>query len=169
MDNPLMGMEPPTESIGPWWPLIGVGISVLIAAVSAIWAAWLQLRMAKSAREEKENEAKREQIFQQEQSKQAFELEQLKKEFEQRKDLVDTLQSQLKEQLEEGRKMRAELKAARDEVVSRDKSNRDEILARDNIILELRDRISHLEREMKNMEQEQASMRQAHSTGVTTP
>jgi predicted RNase H-like nuclease (RuvC/YqgF family) len=177
MDNPLTGIEPPTESIAPWWPIIGVAISMLVAAVSAMWAAWMQFQQWRNQREDKTIDREREQLIQAEQRKQAIELEQLKQEFEQRQKLFETLQAQLREQLDEGRSMRKELAEAREELVKRDQVSRVELQNRDNTISELKStivtlnmRISHLEREVKQMEQSQnLHLRQAHSTGVTTP
>lgn len=175
LQNPLTGMEPPSESIAPWWPLIGVGISILIAAISAAWAAWMQFRQWKNQRDDKLIEKQKEQEIQSEQRKQAIELEQLKQEFEQRQKLFSTLQDQLKVQLEEGRAMRKELADAREELVKRDRENRVELQSRDNTIGELKStivtlnqRISHLEKEVKQMEQSQAQhIRAAHAAGVT--
>jgi len=184
MDNPLTGMEPPTESIAPWWPLVGVAISMLVAAVSAMWAAWMQFRQWRNAREEKVIDKEKEQAIQQEQRKQAVEIEELKLSFDQRQKLLETLQAQLKEQLEEGRLMRKELADARAELVkrdaeyaARDAASRAEVQSRDKMVAELQTtivtlnlRINHLEKEMKQMEQSQnLHLRQAHATGVTTP
>jgi predicted RNase H-like nuclease (RuvC/YqgF family) len=177
MDNPLTGMEPPTDSIAPWWPLVGVAVSMLIAAVSAAWAAWMQFQQWRNQREEKVIDKQKEQEIQSEQRKQALELEELKQSFDQRQKMFEMLQGQLKEQLEEGRLMRKELAEAREELVRRDQVSRVELQNRDNTISELKStivtlnmRISHLEREVKQMEQSQSlHLRQAHSTGVTTP
>jgi len=175
MDNPLVGMEPPTDSIAPWWPLIGVGISILIAAISAAWAAWMQFRQWKNQRDEKLIDKEKEQEIQSEQRKQAIELEELKQSFDQRQKMFEMLQGQLKEQLEEGRLMRKELADAREELNRRDIASRVELQTRDNTISELKativtlnQRISHLEREVKQMENTQnLHLRQAHAAGVT--
>jgi predicted RNase H-like nuclease (RuvC/YqgF family) len=175
MDNPLVGMEPPSESIAPWWPLIGVGISILVAAISAAWAAWIQFRQWKNQRDEKLIDKQKEQEIQSEQRKQAIELEQLKQEFEQRQKLFGTLQDQLKVQLDEGRAMRKELAEAREELIKRDRDNRVELQTRDTTINELKStivilnsRISVLEREVKQMEATQDfHIRAAHAAGTT--
>jgi predicted RNase H-like nuclease (RuvC/YqgF family) len=133
---------------------------LLLAAGSAVWAAWVQFQQWRNNREEKKLERDREHVIQREQRKQAIELEQLKNEFEQRQKLIDTLQDQLKEHLVEGRAMRKELADAREELVKRDAASRAELQSRDNTISELKativtlnQRISHLEREVKQMEQ----------------
>jgi predicted RNase H-like nuclease (RuvC/YqgF family) len=158
--NPLGNTPPPIEGIAPWWPLIGMLFSLLLAAGSAVWAAWVQFQQWRNNREEKKLERDREHVIQREQRKQAIELEQLKNEFEQRQKLIDTLQDQLKEHLVEGRAMRKELADAREELVKRDAASRAELQSRDNTISELKativtlnQRISHLEREVKQMEQ----------------
>jgi len=158
--NPLGNTPPPIEGIAPWWPLIGMLFSLLLAAGSAVWAAWVQFQQWRNNREEKKLERDREHVIQREQRKQAIELEQLKNEFEQRQKLIDTLQDQLKEHLVEGRAMRKELADAREELVKRDAASRAELQSRDNTISELtativtlNQRISHLEREVKQMEQ----------------
>jgi predicted RNase H-like nuclease (RuvC/YqgF family) len=158
--NPLGNTPPPIEGIAPWWPLIGMLFSLLLAAGSAVWAAWVQFQQWRNNREEKKLERDREHVIQREQRKQAIELEQLKNEFEQRQKLIDTLQDQLKEHLIEGRAMRKELADAREELVKRDAAARAELQSRDNTISELKativtlnQRISHLEREVKQMEQ----------------
>jgi predicted RNase H-like nuclease (RuvC/YqgF family) len=176
-ENPLAGMEPPTEAIEPLWPLFTALAPWIVGAIGAMWAAWLQFQQWRNQREDKIIDREREQLIQAEQRKQAIELEQLKQEFEQRQKLFETLQAQLREQLDEGRSMRKELAEAREELVRRDQVSRVELQNRDNTISELKStivtlnmRISHLEREVKQMEQSNAlHLRQAHSTGVTTP
>jgi predicted RNase H-like nuclease (RuvC/YqgF family) len=162
MDNPLVGMEPPTDSIAPWWPLIGVGISMVVAAVSAIWAAWMQFRQWRQQRDEKIIDKEREYAITSEQRKQAVEIEELKLSFDQRSKLLDALQGQIKDQLAEGREMRKELAAARAELVSRDKM----IGELQTTITQMQLRIKQLEREVEAMEAVQKMhIRQAHTAG----
>ena len=158
--NPLGNTPPPIEGIAPWWPLIGMLFSLLLAVGSSIWAAVLQYQDWKRKRDEKLIDAEKDTAIQSEQTRQAIELQKIKSEFEQRQKLVDTLQDQLKEHLIEGRAMRKELADAREELVKRDAAARAELQSRDNTISELKativtlnQRISHLEREVKQMEQ----------------
>jgi predicted RNase H-like nuclease (RuvC/YqgF family) len=181
-DNPLTGTQPPPiDGISPWWDLFVALfpwlISGVVAGACAVWAAVLQYYDWKRKRDDKLIDKDSERVIQAEQRKQALELEELKQSFDQRQKMFEMLQGQLKEQLEEGRLMRKELADAREELNRRDIASRSELQTRDNTISELKativtlnQRISHLEREVKQMEQSNAlHLRQAHSTGVTTP
>lgn len=158
-ENPLTGVEPPPiEGVAPWWPVIGVIVSLLIGASGAVWAAILQFKHARDQRDDKKLDGEREHRLQSEQRKQQIELEDLKQSFEQRQNMFEMLQDQLREHLAEGRLMRKELAEAREELVNRDIASRAELQSRDNTITELRGtivalnlRISHLEKDVKQM------------------
>ena len=150
MDNPLMGTDAPTESLAPWWPIIALGVSIIISAVSASWAAWLQYQTWRRGRLDKQLDAEKEHAIQAEQRKQAVEIEELKLNFEQRQRLLESMSRQYELQLEEGRKMREELARAREEL-----RDRDQIIAELRAtIAEMQTRIRQLEREVHLLEKE---------------
>ena len=174
-ENPLAGMEPPTQAVEPLWDLFIALAPWVLGGIAASFAAWREFRSKKIDRE-KEAELQR---IQQEQ---ALELQHLKMTFESRQtqylNLVEQIRVTSEENrlhLEEGRKMRHELAEARAEIVRRDAESRIELQSRDNKINELtqtivtlNQRISYLEREVKQMEQSNAlHLRQAHATGAT--
>ncbi len=172
-ENPLVDVPPPNESIAPWWPLIGMVVSLLVAGVSAGFAAWMKYREWQNSREEKLIDKEKEQALQQEQRKQAVEIEELKLTFAARQSQFENLMAQLKTlndqyhvQLDEGRKMREELAKARVELQERDKT----IGELRTTIAEMQVRIKQLEREVDQMEKTQAQhIRASHSTGATSP
>ena len=150
MDNPLQGTEPPIQELAPWWPIIGLFISLAIAGVSSLWASYLQYSEWKRKRTEKLIDAEKEHALQSEQRKQAVEIEELKLNFEQRQKLLESMSRQYELQLEEGRKMREELARAREEL-----RDRDQIIAELRAtIAEMQTRIRQLEREVHLLEKE---------------
>lgn len=163
MDQQLIDMPPPIESLATWWPLIGFGVSLFLAACSAAWAAWLQFQQWKNSRTEKQIESDRERNIQAEQRKQAVEIEELKLNFEQRQKLLDSLSKQFEMQLDEGRKMREELTKARDEL-----RNRDQIISElRQTIAEMQIRIKHLEKELHVIEGKQTAHESQHRRSET--
>ena len=150
MDNPLQGTEPPIQELAPWWPIIGLFISLAIAGVSSLWAAYVQYNEWKRKRTEKLIDAEKEHAIQAEQRKQAVEIEELKLNFEQRQKLLESMSRKYELQLEEGRKMREELARAREEL-----RDRDQIIAELRAtIAEMQTRIRQLEREVHLLEKE---------------
>jgi predicted RNase H-like nuclease (RuvC/YqgF family) len=149
MDNPLQGTEPPIQELAPWWPIIGLFISLAIAGVSSLWAAYVQYNEWKRKRTEKLIDAEKEHALQSEQRKQAVEIEELKLNFDQRQKLLESLSKQFEMQLDEGRKMREELAKARQEL-------RD----RDSIIAELRATIAEMQMRIKQLEKEVHTLEQ---------
>ena len=156
MDNPLQGTEPPIQELAPWWPIIGLFISLAIAGVSSLWAAYLQYSEWKRKKADREIDAEKEHAIQSEQRKQAVEIEELKLTFAARQQVMDSLRQQLDSlsnqhqiQLDEGRKMREELARAREELRERDST----IAELRTTIAEMQMRIKQLEREVHTLEQ----------------
>lgn len=155
MDTTLIDMPPPPiQSIAGWWPLIGMAFSMLIAAGSAAFTAWRELRMK---RIDKETEEARQ--------KQAVEIEEVKLTFKARQEQIDNLMNQVKalsdqnaSHLEEGRKMREELAKARTELLDRDRTI-SELRA---TVAEMQIRIKQLEKEVTVLENKQAAHESAH-------
>lgn len=129
----LMGLPNPTASetdAGTWWPFIMAMLSLLVAAVSAAFAAWVKLtekKVDKSAKDEAERTK--------------IEIEQLKLEFEQRKQFETTLQNAFQSALTEGKALRDELRKALTDIHSRDQ-----------IIAELRGTVNALKARIRSLE-----------------
>jgi predicted RNase H-like nuclease (RuvC/YqgF family) len=165
IENPLSGLEPPTESLANWWPLIGFGLSLAVAAASASWAAWLQFKQWQHSKDEKKIDAEKEHAIQSEQRKQAVEIEELKLNFDQRQKLLESLSKQFEMQLTEGRLMRDELSKARVELQERDKT----ISELRTTVAEMQVRIRQLEREVAQVEKTQEQhIRAAHNAAGAT-
>ena len=131
----LMGLPNPQASSsgadgGSWWPFAMAILSLLVAAVSAGFAAWVKL-----------NEKKVDKDTKAEQERTKVEIEQLKLEFEQRKQFEQSLQKAFKDSLEEGRQLRLELTSAIKEIHVRDK-----------VIAELRGNIESLKMRIRYLE-----------------
>jgi chromosome segregation ATPase len=163
--NPLGNTPPPIEGIAPWWPLIGMMFSLVLAAASAMWAAWLQYQEWKRKRDDKLIDKEKEHAIQSEQRKQAVEIEELKLTFAARQQVIDSLRQQFdslskqyETQLDEGRKMRDELAKARQELRERD----DTIGELRGTIADLQIRIKHLEKELTALEVKQTKHEQRH-------
>jgi uncharacterized coiled-coil DUF342 family protein len=152
--NPLGATPPPIEGIAPFWPLIGMVFSMLIAAGSAAFTAWRELRMKKIDKESEETR-----------QRQTVEIEELKLTFKARQEQIDNLMKQVDSlsaqniaHLEEGRKMRDELTKARQELRERD----DTIGELRGTIADLQIRIKHLEKELAALEVKQTKHEQRH-------
>ena len=105
----LMSIPPPTAEASNFWPLAMALLSLVVAAVSAGFAAWVKIREKKVDGDLKASA-----------ERQRIEIEQLKLQFEQRKEMMDTLSEEYKFALEEGRRLRAELDVAMKGITSRD-------------------------------------------------
>jgi chromosome segregation ATPase len=163
-DNPL-GDVPPIESIEPWWPMIGMVVSMGVSAISVGFAAWMKYRELSHTRETKIIDREKEAAIQAEQRKQSVEIEEIKLTFAARQQVVDSLNKQFENlshqyhtQLEEGRKMREELARARQELRDRD----DIIGELRATVAEMQMRIKHLERELDALEKKQSQHEQRY-------
>jgi septal ring factor EnvC (AmiA/AmiB activator) len=127
---------PPTESVGSWWPLITTCLSLIVAAIAALFTAWQKMR-----------EKKLENTASAEQSRLQLEIEELKHQFESRKQLHDQLTSQITNLLAESRLLREELASARLE-----SSEKAQLIA--ELIAELRAKESTLNTKLSFLEAE---------------
>lgn len=155
MDTTLIDLPaPPIQSIADWWPFLGMILSLVIAAGSAAFTAWRELRMK---RIDKETEETRQ--------RQAVEIEELKLTFKARQEQIDNLLKQVDSlsaqntlHLEEGRKMREELARARAELLDRDKT----VTELRATMAEMQIRIKQLEKEVTVLENKQAAHESTH-------
>ena len=92
----------PVQNITNYWPLVTAVISLVIAAVSAVFTAWQKIR-----------ERRLENAASSEQTRLTLEIEELKHQFDSRAQLHEQLTSQITSSLTEARELRKELQSAR--------------------------------------------------------
>lgn len=113
-----------------WWPVAMALLSLLVGGASTAFAAYVKIK-----------EKYVERVADQQAAATQIELEQLKLQFEQRKLTMDSLSSEFKFALAESRKLREELKQAREAI-----HDRDQIIAELRGTTEaMKARITHLE------------------------
>lgn len=127
----------PSEGVGNYWPLITAILSLLVAAVSALFTAWQKFR-----------EKKLDSAATNEQSRLNLEIEELKHQFESRKQLHEQLTTQINNLVAEGRELRKELSDERKESVTKDGVISD---LRTEVGI-LRSRVTILEAELKSVQ-----------------
>jgi predicted RNase H-like nuclease (RuvC/YqgF family) len=142
VDVDLTQVQAPTQSLSHWWPVITAVVSLLVSAISGVWAASSAYKTKRL-----ESDAQRTQI--ESEKRYELEVEKVKGEFERQKDFQQDL-------IEECKHLRIECQALRDMTMKANQL----VLEREFIIRQREDEITQLRLEIEKLRAEVQRLRE---------